>query len=586
MIMETMAGTTAAPLANSPSAAAPPATSAAYPWLSCYPAGVDWAQPMVGQPIPSLLDGAVKSFGDKPCTHFLGKRLTYSEIGALVDRATAGLKRIGVTKGMKVGLFLPNCPTFIVYYFAILKAGGVVVNYNPLYSLEELTFQIKDSETRVMVTLDLAALFGKIEKLVEAGTLEHVVVASFPALLPSAKSVLFRLLKSKDLAHPSKSGISDKITMESVLTDNDGRFDAVPIDPNDIAVLQYTGGTTGTPKGAALSHSNLTINVQQVRAWTAGGLKPGQERIIGILPFFHVFAMTGVMNLSIAMASEIVMLPRFVLDDTLKLIQTTRPTMMPGVPTVFNAMLNHPKIKTFDLSSLKFCLSGGAPLPLEVKRGFESLTGCRLVEAYGLSETSPGATFNPFEGPVKEGSIGQPIPGTVIAIRAPEDGTDVPLGKEGEICIKGPQVMIGYWNKPEETANVFRDGFFRTGDIGKMDDQGFTFITDRIKDMIICSGFKVFPRHVEDKIYEHPAVEEVSVIGIQDAYRGEAPKAFIKLKAGQSATAADILKHLEPKLSKIEMPSQIEFRDALPKTMIGKLSKKELKQEEAEKSRI
>ena len=578
--METTASIAIAPGATMAQAA----SSSGHPWLTCYPAGVDWAQPMVGEPVPMLLDRAVKTYANKPCTNFLGKRLTYGEISALVDRATVGLKRIGVTKGMKVGLFLPNCPTFIVYYYAILKAGGVVVNYNPLYSPEELTFQIKDSETRVMITLDLVALFGKVEKLVEAGTLEHVVVASFPALLPSTKSVLFRLLKSKDLAQPARSSIAAKITMESVLMDNDGRYDPITIDPNDIAVLQYTGGTTGTPKGAALSHANLTINVQQVRAWTAGGLKPGQERVVGILPFFHVFAMTGVMNLSIAMASEIVMLPRFVLEDTLKLIASTKPTMMPGVPTVFNAMLNHPKIKTYDLSSLKFCLSGGAPLPLEVKRGFEALTGCRLVEAYGLSETSPGATFNPFEGPVKEGSIGQPIPGTIVAIKAPEDGSDVPLGKEGEICIKGPQVMIGYWNKPEETANVFRDGFLRTGDIGKMDDQGFTFITDRIKDMIICSGFKVFPRHVEDKIYQHLAVEEVSVIGIADSYRGEAPKAFIKLKAGQTATAADILKHLEPKLSKIEMPSQIEFRDALPKTMIGKLSKKELKQEEAERA--
>jgi long-chain acyl-CoA synthetase len=560
--------------------------AAAYPWLTCYPAGVNWAQPMVGESVPAMLDRAVKKHAEKPCTNFLGKRLTYGEIGQLVDRATAGLKRIGVNKGTKVGLFLPNCPTFIVYYYAILKAGGVVVNYNPLYSQEELTFQIKDSQTQVMITLDLVALFSKVEQLVAAGTLEHVVVASFPALLPATKSVLFRLLKSKDLAQPARSAIAAKITMEAALMDNDGSYTATAVTPDtDIAVLQYTGGTTGTPKGAALTHSNLTINVQQVRAWTGNGLKEGQERIIGILPFFHVFAMTGVMNLSIALASEIVMLPRFVLNDTLKLIASTRPTMMPGVPTVFNAMINHPKIKTFDMTSLKYCLSGGAPLPLEVKHGFESMTGCKLVEAYGLSETSPGATFNPFEGPVKQNSIGQPLPGTIVSIRAVDDFSEVPLGTEGEICIRGPQVMAGYWQKPEETANVFRDGFFRTGDVGKMDDQGFIFITDRIKDMIICSGFKVFPRHVEDKIYQHPAVEEVSVIGIKDSYRGEAPKAFIKLKAGQTATAADILAHLEPKLSKIEMPSQIEFRDALPKTMIGKLSKKELKQEEAERSR-
>jgi long-chain acyl-CoA synthetase len=556
-----------------------------YPWLSCYPKGIAWDMPMAGEPVPAALERSVKNFPDKPCTNFLGKRMTYAEIGRLCDRATVGLKKLGVTKGTKVGLFLPNCPTFIVYYYAILRAGGTVVNYNPLYSPEELTFQIKDSQTQIMITLDLAALFGKVEKLVEAGTLAHVVACSFPALLPSTKSVLFRMLKSKDLAHPAKSAIAGKVTMEAALMDNDGKYEPAAIDPQEIAVLQYTGGTTGTPKGAALTHANLTINVQQVRAWTAGGLGMGTERIVGILPFFHVFAMTGVMNLSVAIAAEIVMLPRFVLDDTLKLIAATKPTMMPGVPTVFNAMVNHPKIKTFDMTSLKYCLSGGAPLPVEVKRQFESMTGCKLVEAYGLSETSPGATFNPFEGPVKEGSIGQPIPGTVVSIRSVEEFTEVPLGVEGEICIKGPQVMQSYWQKPEETAHVFKDGWFRTGDVGKMDDQGFTFITDRIKDMIICSGFKVFPRHVEDKIYQHPAVEEVSVIGIKDTYRGEAPKAFIKLKAGQTLTAGDLLKFLEPKLSKIELPSEIEFRDALPKTMIGKLSKKELKQEEALRQR-
>jgi long-chain acyl-CoA synthetase len=566
-------------------ARAQPAASHGYPWLSCYPKGIAWDQPMTGEPVPAMLDRSVKDFADKPCTNFLGKRMTYAEIGRLCDRATVGLKKLGVTKGTKVGLFLPNCPTFIVYYYAILRAGGVVVNYNPLYSPEELTFQIKDSQTKIMITLDLAALFGKVEKLVEAGTLEHVVACSFPALLPSTKSVLFRMLKSKDLAHPAKSAIASKVTMEAALMDNDGKYERVAIDPQDIAVLQYTGGTTGTPKGAALTHANLTINVQQVRAWTAGGLGMGTERIVGILPFFHVFAMTGVMNLSVAIAAEIVMLPRFVLDDTLKLITATKPTMMPGVPTVFNAMVNHPKIKTFDLKSLKYCLSGGAPLPVEVKRQFESITGCKLVEAYGLSETSPGATFNPFDGPVKEGSIGQPIPGTIVSIRSVEEFVEVPLGVEGEICIKGPQVMQGYWQKPEETDNVFKDGWFRTGDVGKMDDQGFTFITDRIKDMIICSGFKVFPRHVEDKIYQHPSVEEVSVIGIKDGYRGEAPKAFIKLKAGQTLTATELLKFLEPKLSKIELPSEIEFRDALPKTMIGKLSKKELKQEEALRQR-
>jgi long-chain acyl-CoA synthetase len=559
---------------------------AAYPWLNRYPPGVDWNMRPVPQALFELMDRAVANYGAYPATTFLGKTMTYAEIGRQVDRATAGLQAQGVGRGSKVGLFLPNCPTFVVYYFAILRTGATVVNFNPLYSHEELIFQVKDSQTDLMITLDLKALFDKVEKLLVEGHLKRALVCSFASLLPSTKSVLFRLFKAKEIAHPDRSAVAFSVQSEAALLANDGAYKKVAINPTeDIAVLQYTGGTTGTPKGAMLTHANLSANMQQVLAWT-GGLEPGKEKIMGILPFFHVFAMTGVMNLAVATAAEIIMMPRFVLNDALKLITATRPTIMPAVPTVLNAMLNHPKIASFDMSSLKFVLSGGAPLPIEVKRSFETLTGCKVVEAYGLSETSPGATFNPFDGPVKSGSIGQPLPSTIVSIRAVDDPSkELPLGQEGEICIKGPQVMKGYWMKPEETANVFHDGFFRTGDVGKMDEEGFIFITDRIKDMIICSGFKVFPRHLEEKIYEHPAVEEVTVIGIADSYRGEAPKAFIKLKAGAAATGADILKFLEPKLSKLEMPSQIEFRDALPKTMIGKLSKKELKQEEALRQR-
>jgi long-chain acyl-CoA synthetase len=280
-------------------------------------------------------------------------------------------------------------------------------------------------------------------------------------------------------------------------------------------------------------------------------------------------------------------MPRFVLDDAMKLITKARPTVMPGVPTMFIAMLNHPKLKSFDLSSLKFCLSGGAPLLLETKQRFESLTGCKVVEAYGLSETSPAVAINPLQGPVKELSIGQPIPGTIVSLRDPADPVrPVAIGDKGEICIKGPQVMKGYWKRPEATAEqMTRDGFLRTGDVATMDEDGFIYIVDRIKDLIICSGYNVYPRNLEEAISKHPAVEEVTVIGIKDAYRGEAPKAFIKLRNGQTATADDILKHLEPLLSKIEMPAEIEFRPSLPKTLIGKLSKKELKIEEAAKQK-
>lgn len=552
-------------------------------WLRSYPKNVNWHQTFTPAPLYSLLDQAVAKHPNNTATNFLGKTLTYAELGQLVERAAAGLQRLGVRSGSKVGLFLPNSPTFIIYYYAILKAGGIVVNYNPLYTVEELAFQVRDSDTEMMVTLDLKILFDKVETLIDQGALKLAIVASFAALLPGAKSVLFKLFKGKELAHPLTSKVRDKVKLEGPLLADHGPRMPVPVDPlNDIAVLQYTGGTTGTPKGAMLTHANAYINVLQVVSW-APDLVIGDERVMGVLPFFHVFAMTVVMNFGIAKAAEIVIMPRFVLNDALKLIHQTKPTIMPGVPTLFNALMNHPKIKSFDLSSLKFCLSGGAPLPVEVKQKFEQMTGCKVVEGYGLSETSPVATCNPIEGPVHIGKIGIPLPATYVSLRSLDDpDTEVAHGDKGEVCIAGPQVMLGYWKRPKETADVFTaDGFLRTGDVARMDDDGFFAIEDRIKDLIICSGYNVYPRQIEERIYEHPAVEEVTVIGIKDKYRGEAPKAFIKLKSGAHASAADIMAHLEKKLSKIELPAEIEFREQLPKTMIGKLSKKELKQEEA-----
>lgn len=555
------------------------------PWLRYYPKHTVWDQTFKAEPLYELLDAAARKSPGLTCTNFLGRKLTYGEIARSVDKVAAGLQKIGVKKGSKVGLFLPNCPTFIVYYFAILKAGGIVVNYNPLYTLEELAFQVEDSETELMVTLDLKLLFDKVEGLLETGVLKRAIICPFPSLLPGAKSVLFKLVKGKELARPTASKQRRNIILEGELTSGKGERTPVPIDPmTDIAVLQYTGGTTGTPKGAMLTHANAYINVLQVVAW-APNLVYGEERMMGVLPFFHVFAMTVVMNVGIAKAAEIIIMPRFVLNDALKLIDKTKPTLMPGVPTLFNAMINHPKIKSFDLSSLKFCLSGGAPLPLEVKKGFETISGAKVVEGYGLSETSPVATANPIDGPVRDRSIGLPLPSTIVSLRSLDDLTkEVPQGEKGEICVFGPQVMKGYWNKPAETANQFTpDNYLRTGDVARADEDGFLYIEDRIKDLIICSGYNVYPRRVEDAIYTHPAVEEVTVIGIPDKYRGEAPKAFVKLRGGEALNAEQLLQHLQAKLSKIELPSQIEFRDQLPKTMIGKLSKKELKAEESQR---
>lgn len=560
-------------------------SAGALPWLKQYPPGIDYFMPLVPRPLGVLVDDAARRFPAKPAITFKGKVWSYADLARQIDRTAAGLQAAGVTKGTKVGLLLPNTPAFIVYYFAILKAGGTVVNFNPLYTIEELSYQIRDSETEIMVTHDLKMLFDKVEALISKGVLARALVLPFAKMLPTATAMLFKIFKRKEIAKPDSSPVKGKLISPPAVENPSTPLKPVDIDPTeDVAVLQYTGGTTGTPKGAMLTHANLYINAVQINAW-AQSLIDGEERVLGALPLFHVFAMTVVMNMGIAKAANIILMPRFVLDEALGLINSHKPTMMPAVPTIFTAMMNSPKLKNYDMSSLKFCISGGAPLPLEVKINFEKLTGASVVEGYGLSEASPVVTCNPVEGPVVAGSIGIPIPGTLISLRDLDDPSkEVAPGERGELCVKAPQVMKGYWKKPNETAAQFIGDYLRTGDVAIEDENGFFAIVDRIKDLIICSGFNVYPRRIEEAIYEHPAVEEVTVIGIPDSYRGEAPKAFIKLKEGARATSADILKHLEPKISKMEMPSQIEFRDSLPKTMIGKLSKKELVAEEKKKA--
>ena len=563
-------------------------THQSLPWLKVYPKDVAWRQTFEGKPVYELLDQAVARFPANVCTYFLGRTLTYAQIGQAVAHAAAGLQKLGVGKGVKVGLLLPNTPTFVVAYYAVLKAGGTVVNFNPLYSIPELEHQVRDSGTRLMITLDLKLLFGKVETLLASGCLAQAVVASFSSLLPTLKSALFRLTRSQEIANVAGSAQRSKIVLQPELMANGGKPSPAAVDPSqDLAVLQYTGGTTGTPKGAMLTHANVSINVQQVSAW-AGPLGDGTETMMAILPFFHVFGMTVVMNFGVHRAAKLVLVPRFELNETIKLMAQLRPTILPGVPTLFSAILNSKAAQAADLKSLKWCFSGGAPLPLEVKRGFEKMTGATLIEGYGLSETSPVVTGNPPAGPIKEGSIGLPLPASFVSIRSLEDSThEMPCGETGEICLAGPQVMPGYWNQPEETAGSFTTGptgrYFRTGDIGHMDAEGFTYISDRLKDMINASGFKVYPRRIEDALYQHPAVEEAVVIGIPDAYRGEAPKAFVKLRDGAAATTQELLAFLKPRLAKTELPEEIEFRKTLPKTAVGKLSKKELKAEELAK---
>ena len=530
-------------------------------------------------PVPTLLDQTAARTPEAFALDFLGRRYTYRQLGDLVTRAARGLQTLGVKAGDRVGLCLPNTPYFPIFYFAALKLGAVIVNFNPLYVERELEFQIKDSGTTVMVTVDLAQVHGKLAKVAASSGLRKIVVCPFAAALPRGKGLLFSLFKRGEVGRWR----GDELNVGYFALLSDRTAPTLPeVDPADVAVIQYTGGTTGQPKGATLTHANLSANCAQVIRHV-GEIEPDQ-RIVGVLPLFHVFALTYVLNYGMAIGAELVLLPRFELAATLKTIRSRRATNFAAVPTIYGAINNAPAKLRGDLSSLQHCISGGAPLPVEVKARFEQLTGCIVVEGYGLSETSPVVSTNPLHGPGKAGSVGLLMVGTTVEIRDTEDPHRVlAKGEKGEICIRGPQVMRGYWNRPKETEEVFVDAALRTGDIGYMDEDGFLFLVDRKKDLILAGGYNVYPRVVEEAIYQHPAVREVTVIGVPDAYRGEAPKAFVTLKDGHTATPQEIRAFLADHLNKIEMPREIEIRDELPRTMIGKLSKKELVAEEAAK---
>ncbi len=559
------------------------------PWLNKYPPGIDWNAPLTPQPVAQMLEESVAKYGPKRCLDFLDRHYTYNEVGDLVNRAAKGLQQLGVKKGTKIGLFLPNTPYFVIMYFAILKIGSTVVNFNPLYAEREIEKQIADSDCHMMVTLDIEAIYHKLAVVLDRTCLERLIICRMVDILPFAKGLLFPVFRAKELAHIPHDA---KHVPFQHLINNDGKPEPVAIDPlNDVAVLQYTGGTTGVPKGAMLTHANLTINTQQSCLWFPG-FRLGEEKMLGVLPFFHVFALTAVLNVGIRIGAEIIMLPRFELQQTVQLIDKKKPTLFPAVPTIYTAINRFKSLDKYDISSIRFCISGGAGLPVEVKKEFERLTGCVLVEGYGLSETSPVATANPTVGENKAGSIGLPLPGTVIEIISLEDRvTPMPLGEKGEVCIRGPQVMPGYWRNDAETAMVMQQTpegmLFHSGDVGYMDPDGYTYITDRIKDMIMCGGFKVYPRHVEEAIYQHPAIEECVVVGIPDQYRGQTVKAFIKLRDGQTLTKDELVAFLGDKISAIEMPKHVEFRDVpLPKTLIGKLSRKLLLEEEEAKKAV
>ncbi|WP_310619183.1 long-chain-fatty-acid--CoA ligase [Flexibacterium corallicola] len=544
----------------------------------------EWNSSFKARPIGEYLDEALKNYSSRPAMDFMGKGYTYKEMGELVDKVAAGLEKQGVRKDTKVGLCLPNCPYYPVFYFAILHLGGTVVNFNPLYVERELSFQARDSGIDIMVTLDLKMMFDKMETVRKEGALKKIVVCRMADILPQPKKLLFTLLKGKERSSIPNSSAHVKF---GDLISNGTRYTRPQINPEeDLAVIQYTGGTTGVPKGAMLTHANLSANMEQTKELFTNVVY-GQEKAVCVLPFFHVFAMTILQNISIMFGSEMILVPRFELKDVLDTIQRKKATIFAGVPTIYTAINNQPDIEKYDLSSLKICASGGAPLPVEVKEEFEKLTGCSLFEGYGLSETSPVVCVTPLDSPSPEGSIGYPVSGTTLSFRDLDDlSKEVSKGEKGELCVTGPQVMKGYWNRKDATEQTLENGkVLHTGDVGYMDENGFVYLVDRIKDLIICSGYNVYPRVIEEALYLHDAVEETIVIAVPDKYRGQAPKAFVKLKEGQTVSEAELLTFLKEQISKIEMPKMIEFRDELPKTMVGKLSKKELVEEEAAKQK-
>ncbi|NNU90768.1 long-chain-fatty-acid--CoA ligase [Anoxybacillus sp. CHMUD] len=555
------------------------------PWLALYPQQVPHSIDYPRKPLQQFLREAAEQFPQKTAIHFLGKELTYKEIYEQAIKLASYLQQLGLQKGDRVSIMLPNCPQAVISYYAVLFAGGIVVQTNPLYTERELEYQLNDSGAKVIIGLDL--LYPRITKVKAHTKIEHVIITSIKDYLPFPKNVLYPFVQKKQtgmIVRVKHEGDCHLFTKALSLAS--GKVKETDVDPiEDVALLQYTGGTTGFPKAAMLTHHNLTANTLMCTKWMYK-CERGNESILGVLPFFHVYGMTAVMNLSIMEGYKMILLPKFDVETTLKTIEKQRPTLFPGAPTIYIALLNHPNLKKYDLSSIKICISGSAPLPVEVQEQFEAVTGGKIIEGYGLTEASPVTHSNfIWDGKRIKGSIGVPWPDTEAMIVSLETGERVNVNEIGEIVVRGPQVMKGYWNRPEETAATLRDGWLYTGDLGYMNEEGYFFVVDRKKDMIIASGYNVYPREVEEVLYEHPKVQEAVVIGVPDAYRGETVKAFIVLKEEEQCTEEELDQFMRSKLAAYKVPRIYEFRKELPKTAVGKILRRALVEEEKEKQK-
>ncbi|WP_084783531.1 long-chain fatty acid--CoA ligase [Paenibacillus sp. FJAT-26967] len=552
----------------------------AKPWLHHYDNEVASTYEYPKHNLAHFLVQAAGKYPQKPAIYFMGKKMNYSKLLDACYRFANGLKQLGVKQGERVAIMLPNCPQSIIAYYGALMAGAIVVQTNPLYMERELEHQLADSGSVVMVTLDL--LHHKVSPLMARTNLRHMLVTSIKDYLPFPKNILYPIKAKRDGTDLNVAW-SDQIrsfrthlsyaSPEPVMAEVEAA--------EDVALLQYTGGTTGLSKGVMLTHYNLVVNTVQAAKWCYRS-KEGEEIYLAALPFFHVFGMTVLMNQAILRSGMLVLIPKFDIEEILRMIAKLKPTIFPGAPTMYIALINHARIREYDLSSINVCLSGSAPLPLEVQERFEELTGGRLIEGYGLTEASPATHVNPIWGDRKIGTIGLPFPDTEAKVIDPATGEEVAAGEIGELIVRGPQVMKGYWNRPHETAAVLRDGWLYTGDMSRMDEEGYFSIVDRKKDIIIAGGFNIYPREIEEVLFEHPAVKEAVAIGVPDPYRGETVKAYIIIRDGESLTAKEMDVWCRERLAAFKVPRRYEFRTQLPKTMVGKVLRRKLLEEEME----
>ncbi|MFC3040057.1 long-chain-fatty-acid--CoA ligase [Virgibacillus xinjiangensis] len=551
-------------------------------WYAQYPEEIPTSIAYEKKPLHSFLMETVARFPKKKALYFMGLDLSYEDLLSQAQRMANYLQSLGLSKGDKVAVMLPNCPQAVISYYAVLLAGGIVVQTNPLYKERELEYQLKDSEATFIVCLDI--LLPRVTNVRDKTALKHTVVASIKDYLPFPKNLFYPIVQKKQYNMVVKvEQTEDTHVWKQMMAIAGEEFKEVEVDPQeDLALLQYTGGTTGYPKGVMLTHFNLTANVQMAQAWLYH-TKKEDDIILGVLPFFHVYGMTTVMNMSIMQGSKMVLLPNYQPEKVLQTIHRQKPTLFPGAPTMYIGLLNHPSLQKYDVSSIEACISGSAPLPGEIQEQFESVTGGRLVEGYGLTETSPVTHSNFVWGRRVNGSIGVPWPDTDAKIINFDTEEEAAVGEVGEIVVKGPQVMKGYWNRPEETEKVLKGGWFHTGDLGYMDDNGYFYIVDRKKDMIIASGFNIYPREVEEVLYEHQEVQEVVVAGVPDAYRGETVKAYVVRKKGSTISEEELDQFCRERLSTFKVPKLYEFREELPKTAVGKILRRQLVEEERQK---